>query len=435
MRNLLEMAGTSRSPIRFMTTLIWRHKMAHRKHGNAFDDAMELLIENGFDSMADVLRMLLNEAMKIEREDALAAEAYQRTSDRKGYANGYKPKTVDTRMGRFTVDVPQVRGDVEFYPSALEKGCRSERALKVAIAEMYVKGISTRRVTRVLEKMCGLDVSSTQVSRATRILDEELNRWRNRKLGQYLYIILDAHYEKVRMNGSVQSCAVFTAIGVNADGKREILGVSVSLSEAEVHWRAFLKSLLDRGLHGVTYIVSDAHDGLKAALRALFNGVPWHRCQFHLQQNAQAYVPKKTMKKQVSDDIADIFAAPDGRIARARLKQYVEKYVESAPELSEWMEENLPEGLTVFELPQEHRKRMRTTNSLERLHEEINRRTRVARLFPNEASLIRLVSAIEMEISEDWIAGKRYLNMNVGMENESETANSSKKKIYRKNVA
>ena len=409
--------------------------MAHRKHGNAFDDAMELLIENGFDSMADVLRMLLNEAMKIEREDALAAGAYQRTSDRKGYANGYKPKTVDTRMGRFTVDVPQVRGDVEFYPSALEKGCRSERALKVAIAEMYVKGISTRRVTRVLEKMCGLDVSSTQVSRATRILDEELNRWRNRKLGQYPYIILDAHYEKVRKNGSVQSCAVFTAIAVNADGKREILGVSVSLSEAEVHWRDFLKSLLDRGLHGVQFIVSDDHSGLRAARQSLFNGVLWQRCQFHLQRNAHGYVPKKTMLKQVSSDIADIFAACNGKMAQARLKHYVQEYAESAPELSGWMEENLPEGLTVFELPQEHRKRMRTTNPLERLHEEINRRTRVARLFPNEAALIRLVSAIEMEISEDWIAGKRYLNMNVEMENENESANSGKKKIYRKKVA
>ena len=173
--------------------------MAHRTHGNAFDDAMELLIENGFDGMAEVLRILLNEAMKIEREDVLSARAYQRTSDRKGYANGFKPKTVDTRMGRMTVDVPQVRGDVEFYPSALEKGCRSERALKVAIAEMYVKGISTRRVTGVLEKMCGLEISSTQVSRAAGILDEELGKWRNRKLGEYPYLILDAHYEKVRM--------------------------------------------------------------------------------------------------------------------------------------------------------------------------------------------------------------------------------------------
>jgi len=409
--------------------------MAHREHGNAFDDAMELLIENGFDGMADVLRILLNEAMKIEREDVLAAGAYQRTPDRKGYANGFKPKTVDTRMGRMTVEVPQVRGDVEFYPSALEKGCRSERALKIAIAEMYVKGISTRRVTGVLEKMCGLNISSTQVSRATEILDEELGKWRNRTLGEYPYLILDAHYEKVRTNGSVQSCAVFTAIGVNADGKREILGVSVSLSEAEVHWRDFLKSLLDRGLHGVRLISSDAHSGLQAARQSLFNGVAWQRCQFHLQRNAQAYVPKKTMQKQVSNDIADIFAAPSGELAQVRLKYYVEKYAESAPKLSEWMEENLPEGLTVFELPAKHRKRMRTTNPLERLHEEINRRTRVARLFPNEASLLRLVSAIEMEISEDWVAGKRYLNMAVEMENENESANSSKKKIYRKNVA
>jgi len=409
--------------------------MAHRQHGNAFDDAMEMLIENGFDGMADVLRILLNEAMKIEREDCLAAGAYQRTPDRKGYANGFKPKTVDTRMGRIAVDVPQVRGDVEFYPSALQKGCRSERALKVAIAEMYVKGISTRRVTGVLEKMCGLEISSTQVSRAAKMLDEELNSWRNRPLGEYRYLILDAHYEKVRQNGSVQSCAVFTAIGINTDGKREILGVSVSLSEAEVHWRDFLKSLLDRGLHGVRLISSDAHSGLQAARQSLFNGVGWQRCQFHLQRNAQAYVPKKSMQKQVSDDIADIFAAPNGEMAQVRLKYYVEKYAVPAPKLSEWMEENLPQGLTVFELPQKHRKRMRTTNPLERLHEEINRRTRVARLFPNEASLLRLVSAIEMEISEDWVAGKRYLNMKAEMENENESANSGKKRIYRKNVA
>jgi len=409
--------------------------MGHRQHGNAFDDAMEMLIENGFDGMADVLRILLNEAMKIEREDCLSAGAYQRTPDRKGYANGFKPKTVDTRMGRIAVDVPQVRGDVEFYPSALQKGCRSERALKVAIAEMYVKGISTRRVTGVLEKMCGLEISSTQVSRAARILDEELNNWRNRELGEYRYLILDAHYEKVRQNGSVQSCAVFTAIGINTDGKREVLGVSVSLSEAEVHWREFLKSLLDRGLHGVKLISTDAHSGLQAARQSLFNGVAWQRCQFHLQQNAQAYVPKKSMQKQVSDDIADIFAAPDGKMAQTRLKCYAQKYAKSAPKLSEWMEENLPQGLTVFELPQKHRKRMRTTNPLERLHEEINRRTKVARLFPNEASLLRLVSAIEMEISEDWIAGKRYLNMKTELENENEPANSGKKRIYRKNVA
>jgi len=409
--------------------------MTRQTDSNTIETVMELLIENGFDGFADCMRILLNEAMKIERDQALGAGPYERSEARKGHANGYKPKTVDTRMGRVTVDVPQVRGDVRFYPSSLDKGCRSERALKLAIAEMYVKGISTRRVNGILEKMCGLDISSTQVSRVAALLDEELDTWRQRPLEAYPYLVLDAHYEKVRLNGSVRSCAVFTAIGVNADGKREILGVSVSLSEAEVHWRAFLKSLLDRGLQGVQLIVSDAHDGLQAALRALFNGVRWQRCQFHLQRNAQAYVPTKAMQAQLTQDIRDIFNAPNGDLARMRLTYYVEKYAESAPALSEWMEANLPEGLTVFELPESHRKRMRTTNMLERLHEEINRRTRVARLFPNEVSLLRLVSAIEMEISEDWIAGRRYLNMSADNENVDKNVNSNKKRIYRKNVA
>jgi len=409
--------------------------MTRRTNGNTIETVMELLIENGFDGFADVMRILLNEAMKIERDHALGAGPYERSEARKGHANGYKPKTVNTRMGRVTVDVPQVRGQVQFYPSSLEKGCRSERALKLAIAEMYVKGVSTRRVNGVLEKMCGLEISSTQVSRVATLLDDELAAWRQRPLETYPYLVLDAHYEKVRQNGSVRSCAVFTAIGVDPDGKREILGVSVSLSEAEVHWRAFLKSLLDRGLQGVRYIVSDAHDGLQAAIQALFTGVLWQRCQFHLQQNAKAYVPTKAMQPQVTQDVRDIFNAPNGQMAQVRLTYYVEKYAESAPELAEWMETNLPEGLTVFELPETHRKRMRTTNMLERLHEEINRRTRVARLFPNEASLLRLVSAIEMEISEDWIAGKRYLNMNAENENADKIVNSNKKKIYRKDVA
>jgi len=396
---------------------------------------MELLIENGFESMADVIRLLLNEAMKIDRENALGASAYQRIDTRRGYANGFKPKSINTRLGKITVDVPQVRGDVEFYPSSLEKGSRSERALKAAIAEMYVKGVSTRRVTDVVEKLCGLNVTSTQVSRVSKVLDEELERWRNRWLGEYPYLVLDANYQKVRVNGTVTSCAVLTAIGVNTEGKREILGVSVSLSEAEVHWKGFLDSLINRGLRGVKYIVSDAHQGLKAAREALFNGVIWQRCQFHLQRNAQAYVPKKAMVKQVHRDIADIFNANDKIDADRRLEMYVRKYAKTAPKLSQWMEDNIPEGLNVFALPAEHRKRMRTSNMVERLHQEINRRTRVARLFPNEASLLRLVSAIEIEISEEWVSGKKYLNMSVNVENEDENAISENNRIYRKTVA
>jgi putative transposase len=407
--------------------------MTHQNNDNKLDAVIKMLIENGFEGFADVLRILLNEAMKIERDNALGAALYERTDCRKGYANGYKPRTVDTRLGRLTVDIPQVRGDVDFYPSSLERGCRSERALKLAIAEMYVKGISTRRVTDVLEKMCGLDISSSAVSRAAKTLDEQLGKWRNRLLGEYPYLMLDAHYEKVRKNGSVRDCAILTAVGVNTKGRREVLGVSVSLTEAEPHWRAFLKSLKTRGLTGFKYAVSDDHDGLKNALKAEMTGVIRQRCQCHLQRNAVSYVPRMSMRSQVAEDVRDVFNAKDRQSADKRLEECVEKYRSTAPELAAWMQENIPDGLNVFALPKNHRKRMRTTNTLERLHEELKRRTRVARLFPNEESLLRLVSAIEMEISEDWLAEKRYLTMET--ESECESVDSNDKKIYRKKVA
>lgn len=405
--------------------------MTHRQDDNLLATLMELVNQNGLEAVTDTLRILFNEAMKIERDQVLGAGLYERSENRKGYANGYKPKTLDTRMGKIAVSVPQVRGELEFYPSALDKGCRSERALKLAIAEMYVQGVSTRRVTEVLEKMCGLSISSTQVSRVAQILDEQLDKWRNRALGRYPYLVLDAHYEKVRQAGSVVSCAILTAIGIDCEGRRSILGVSVSLSEAETHWREFLRGLQARGLTGVVYVVSDDHDGLKAALNATMPGVLWQRCQCHLQRNATAYVPKVSMRKGVHNDIRDIFSAPDRDQAQQRLRLYIQKYEKIATKLSAWMEENLPEGLTVFALPEEHRRRMRTTNMLERVHEEVNRRTRVAGLFPNEASLLRLVSAVLMELSEEWQTGKRYLNMDV----ENADPASSQKQIYRKNVA
>ena len=405
--------------------------MTQERENNLLASLMQIVNENGLEAVAETFRILLNEAMKVERDQTIGAGLYERTDNRQGYANGYKPKTVGSRMGKLIVNVPQVRGGIRFYPSALEKGCRSERALKLAIAEMYVQGVSTRRVTDVLEKMCGLSVSSTQVSRVAQILDEELEKWRNRPLGEYPYLVLDAHYEKVRTAGSVVSCAVLTAVGIDTDCRRSILAVSVSLSEAETHWRQFLKGLQQRGLAGVKYVVSDDHDGLKAALNAVMPGILWQRCQCHLQRNAASYVPKIKMRKQVHTDIRDLFNAPDRRQAQARLKFYVAKYEKTAAQLSVWMEENLPEGLTVFALPDGHHKRMRTTNMLERVHEEINRRTRVAGLFPNEASLLRLVSAILMELSEEWETGKRYLNMDV----ENDDPASEQNKIYRKKVA
>lgn len=375
-----------------------------------FEAILEIINENGLDGLGEAVSILINEAMKVERTAALNARPYERTVSRKGYANGFKDKTVASRLGNLLLKIPQVRGDVSFQPSALDKGLRSERALKVAIAEMYIQGVSTRKVASILEKMCGLEVSSTQVSKASKELDEELEKWRNRQIGKIEYLQLDARYEKVRMDGSILSCAVLIATGVMENGHRTVLGTSVSLSEAEVHWRQFLLSLQKRGLHGVKMITSDDHAGLRAALNSVFPGVPWQRCQTHLQRNAVPYVPKISMRKEVASDIRSIFNAPNRSEAERLLALNVEKYKSSASKLSQWMEENIPQGLTVFNLPENHRKKLRTTNMVERLNREVNRRTRVAGVFPNEESLLRLVSSILAETSEEWETGRRYLS-------------------------
>lgn len=383
--------------------------MAQHHENRPIDGAVELLKTNGFDGLAEAMTVLLNSAMLAERSEHLGAAPYERSAQRIGYANGYKDKWLKTRLGTLSLKVPQTR-DSEFYPHSLTKGLRSERALLLAIAEMYVQGVSTRRVKKIVEELCGMEVSSTQVSRAAAELDEMLEAWRNRDLGRYRYIVLDAQYEKIRQGGQVLDAAVLIACGIAAEGNRDVLGCSVSLSEAEVHWRAFLSELKDRGLHGLELIVSDAHEGLKAARKAVFPSVPWQRCQFHLQQNAAQYVPKMTMRAPVAADIRAIFNAPDQDEAEHLLQKVLLRYQKTAPKLVEWAEEAIPEGFTVFSLPASHRRRLRTTNLVERLNQEIRRRTRVARLFPNAAACLRLVSAILMEISEDWqTTDKRYV--------------------------
>jgi len=248
---------------------------------------------------------------------------------------------------------------------------------------MYVQGVSARKVAKITEELCGFEVSSSEVSRASAELDEQLSPWRTRELGAFPYVYLDARYEKVRHGGAVISVAVLIAVGVALSGHREILGVSVELSEHEVHWRHFLSGLKDRGLHGVRLFISDAHEGLKAARNAVFPTVPWQRCQFHLQQNTQKYVPKQYMKNEVAGRIRAIFNAPDDAEAKRLLDLFLKDYQESAPKLVEWAETALLEGLVVFLFPEKHRKKIRTVNMLERINKEIRRRTRVATLFPN----------------------------------------------------
>ena len=375
-------------------------------------DILNPILETGLEGLPEAISLLINHAMLVERSQHLGVAPYQRNSLRNGHSNGFKNRSIESRLGAIELKVPQVRNtDIPFYPNALERGQRSEKALSIAIAEMYLQGVSTRRVTNVLEALCGLEVTSTQVSRATAELDPMLEAWRSRPIPPIAHLILDARYEKIRVAGIVRSCAVFTAIGIRLDdGKRTILGASISLSEAEVHWREFLSSLKTRGLLPTGSITSDAHEGLKAARASVFPGTPWNRCQFHLQQNAQAYVPKQEMKVSVAADIRSVFNAESLAIATQKLTGMVEKYSAIAPKLATWMEENLPEGFTVFSFPEPIRQRLRTSNLCETINKQIKRRTRVASIFPNEASCLRLVSAILMELSDDWESSHAYLN-------------------------
>lgn len=281
----------------------------------------------------------------------------------------------------------------------------------LAVAEMYFKGVSTRDVEAVMREFGIESLSSSQVSRAAKLLDEELESWRNRPLGEVKYLILDARYEKMRHEGIVRDVAVLSAIGVGPDERRRILGVSVALSEAEVHWRAFLESLQRRGMRGVEYVVSDDHAGLRAARKAVLGGVKWQRCQFHLAQNAIHHSPNLTIRKRIGAELRTIWNAPTLKTAEIALFELVKAYQSIAPKLAEWLEKNVPEGLAVFSLPETHRRRMRTSNPMERaVQQEIKRRTQKVRVFPDEASLTRLVSAVLVEIDDQWAAdAKAYI--------------------------
>ena len=376
------------------------------------DSLINLLFDGGLQvALPRIAEILMNAAMLLERENHIGASPYQRGVERDGYANGFKPRTFQTGIGALELSVPQVRESSSiFSTSLLEKGSRSERALKSAISTMYVQGVSTRRVTKIMEEMCGFEVSSGQVSKLNKQLDDEFIKWRSRPLPEIAYLIIDATYYKVRIDGVVRDCATLIAHGVRADnGKRMILGVSCALSEAEVHWRDFLDSLKKRGMGIPKLVTSDAHSGLKAALKAALTGTPWQRCQFHLQQNAQNYITKQHLKSKVASDIKVIFNADDRLHAEERLKDFVKTYEETQPKLAEWAEENIPEGLTIFALPEAHRKRLRTSNACENVNGQVKKRTNVVGLFPNEKSLLRLVTGVLIEISETWETGKAYL--------------------------
>lgn len=400
--------------------------MAYETDYTLLEQVIQMLAANKDNKFSRVIETVVNEAMKLERTQALQAEPYERTDERTGYANGFKDKTLALATGKVLLKIPQVRG-LEFYPSCIEKGIRSERSLKLAIAEMYVKGVSTRRVSDIVEILCGTEVSSSQVSRLAKELDAEVESWRASPIGQIQYLILDARYESVRVGSQVVKQALLLAIGVDYNGKRHILDTSVANSEAEVNWRVFLEGLVRRGMHGLRMITSDDHSGLRAAIDAVFPGILWQRCQFHLQQNAHAYVTRKDDVPVVSADIRKVFNAPDYENAERYLNQLVETYQKTNPRLAAWADENLREGLSVFHIPENHRRKMRTSNLAERQMKEIKRRTRVVGVFPNAESLLRLAATLLLEQNDQWQNDKRYLP-----ESKDRPALNE---IYRKKVA
>lgn len=375
------------------------------RHDTTIEAILEHLIATGATDLGRVFGQLFEMALQIERERYLRAGHYERTAERRGYANGYKPKTIDTPVGTLSIQVPKTagHGDTPFYPESLEQGRRSSRAVMLAVAEMYIKGVSTRQAEDVMRTF-GIDsLSSTQVSRATKLLDEELDAWRDRRLGQMKYVILDARYEKARHDGVVRDVAVLSAIGVGPDERRHVLGLSVALSEAEVHWRAFLESLQARGMCGTTFVVSDDHSGLKAARRAVLGAATWQRCQFHLAQNAVQHAPNQDVKKRIGKQLKAVWNASSLQMAQAELDALTASYREKHSKFADWLEKNVPEGFAVFSLPEEHRKRMRTSNGIERpIQQELKRRTAKVRVFPNIEALERLSTAVLVEIDEKW---------------------------------
>lgn len=375
------------------------------RHDTTIEAVLKQLIETGATDLGRVFGQLFELALQIEREQYLNASHYERTPERQGYANGYKPKRIDTLAGTVAIQVPKTGGHEgnPFYPQSLERGQRSSRAVMLAVAEMYIKGVSTRQAEAVMREFGIESLSSTQVSRATKLLDDELAAWRDRPLGQMKYLIIDARYEKARYDGVVRDVAVLSAVGIGADERRHVLGLSVKLSEAEVHWREFLESLQARGMCGTTFIVSDDHAGLKAARRAVLGAATWQRCQFHLAQNAVHHAPNRDIKTRIGKQLRAIWNASSLQSAQTELDVLVAGYREKHADFATWLENNIPEGLAVLSLPEAHRKRMRTSNGIERpIQQELKRRTSKVRVFPNVASLERLSTAVLVEIDEKW---------------------------------
>ena len=371
------------------------------------------------DFLKQLVREAVQETLEAEMNDTLGARKGERTSERIGYRSGHYSRTLITRVGKLELRVPQDRQG-RFSTEAFERYQRSEKALVSALAEMYVQGVSTRKVKAITEELCGHEFSASAVSSVVKRLDEQLSQFANRQLEEgFAYLILDARYEKVRESGSIRSRAVLVAIGIDWDGRRQVLGVDLANRESTGSWKEFLLSLRQRGLKGVEMVVSDDHAGLRKAIAEVLPEAIWQRCYVHFLRNAVDYLPRKG-DDDCLRELRWLYDRRDLNEARKDLASWLQRWQEKYPRLCAWVEENIEETLSFYSLPHGHHKHLKSTNMLERLNEEIKRRTRVVRIFPNAPSCLRLIRALAVETHENWIEAHRYLDMNLLREHRKE---------------
>ena len=364
------------------------------------------------DWLRDLVEEVVQRVLEGEMDDALCAQKGERTPGRRGYRSGYYPRTLVTRVGKLALRVPQDRNGY-FRTEVFERYQRSEKALVVALSEMYVQGVSTRKVKEVTEQLCGHEFSSSTISRMTERLDADLEKFARRRLeDEYPYLILDARYEKVREDGVVASRAVQVAIGINWEGRRSVLAVELAERESASSWKDFLLRLKERGLRGVMTVISDDHAGLRRSIPEVLPEAAWQRCYVHFLRNAVDHMPRKKDDDCLTE-LRWIYERRNVQEARQDLAAWLTKWGSRYPKLCDWVENNIEETLTFYRLPQAHHKHLKSTNMLERLNEELKRRTLVVRIFPNSASCLRLTRALAVEIDEDWVEATRYLDMEV----------------------
>ncbi|MBA2714024.1 MAG: IS256 family transposase [Rubrobacteraceae bacterium] len=373
--------------------------------------AQEVLLDQpGF--LKEIVERVVQELLEAEMTEHIGAAPYERTDARAGHRNGHKPRTLRTRVGTLNLLVPQDR-EGTFCTRLFSRYQRNEKALCLALMEMYLEGVSTRKVKDITEELCGTSFSKSLVSSLASRLDSELSAWRSRPLeaASYPYVFVDARYEKARVDGRVASQGVLVASAVRDDGLREIVAVEVADTESEATYQELFRSLKGRGLSGVELVVSDEHEGLKAAISRHFQGASHQRCQVHYTRNLLGMVGA-SKRKELGADLRAIFASPARETALRTASSVAEKWREKGSEkVAEHLEEHVEECLSCLAFPESHRRRIRTTNSLERLNQEIKRRTRVVRIFPNRESCLRLVTALAVEVLEEWVTGRRYLDM------------------------